>query len=262
MKTFINVTFAVLLLSATASSAALETGVYTYLKYIDYQEFDLDNSSLNHETGFIPGIKLSVSHSRHTLWASYDYGEVNYDGRLQSGAPHTADTNYILSGGGYEYAYDLERHPDIYLLAGASAQSWQRHILPNNGRPGTNSVYRWQQLHAGIRYRPESVFNLPLELYIGIIKTLNGTVGVNLNSTGLGSPQLDLGDQYGFQMGLRYYNEISRRLRMDILIESSRREFGRSNNRTFSNGFNNITIVEPRSVSWHTSLGVEFKYSL
>jgi hypothetical protein len=250
------------LLSLAEHAAALELGIYTYLKYIDYQEFELDGSSLNHETGFIPGIRLSAAHKHHALWTSLDYGDVNYDGQLQSGVPHTTDTSYILVSGGYEYAYTLDQYQAINFLAGVSSHRWQRHILPNNGIQGANAVYEWQQLHAGIRYRPESLFNLPLEFGLSFTKTLNGTVDINLNNIGFGSPQLVLGDEYGFQTGIRYYREISRQLSVGILLESSRWEFGRSQSKSFSNGINNITIAEPRSVSWHTSLGVEFKYGL
>ena len=254
--------FATSLLASTGLANALEASLHSYLKYIDYQEFDLDGSSLNHETGFIPGIELNLKHTEHRLWASYADGGVNYDGQLQSGTPHTTDTDYNLLSTGYEYMLSLERYRNIHLLAGLSGHRWQRHILPANGIQGVNAVYQWQQLHAGIRYQPVALTNLPVELNFSLIKAINGTVNINLNTIGLGSPQLDLGDKVGFQAGIKYFRELSNKLSMNFLVESSRWEFGRSKSRSFSNGINSYTIAEPRSVSWHTSLGIELVYKL
>jgi hypothetical protein len=261
MKIITKIVFALLLL-ATARAYSLELGVGTYLQYIDYQEFNPDGSSPDRETGFLPGIKLQASYKRHTLWASYAYGNINYDGQTQSGAAYTTKTDYILSSAGYEYAHEMKQYPDVQLLAGFGAYSWQRHILPNNGIQGLNEVYLWQQLHAGIRYKPKSIFNLPLEASFSIMKAINGTVDVNLNSLGYGSPHLDLGDEYGFQAGIKYHRDISRQTGLNISVESSRWEFGRSQTKSYNNGINNITVTEPRSVSWHTRIGIEFEYKL
>jgi len=261
MKTITSLTSAILLLTAYQAHA-IELKAGTFLQYVDYQEFDTNGSSLDRETGFLPGIKLQATYRHHTLWSSYAYGNVHYDGQLQSGVPHSTDTNYILSSGGYEYAHEIDQHPDVILLAGFGAYSWQRHILPDNGVPGLNEVYLWQQLHAGLRYKPESIFGLPLEASFSVIRTLNGTVDVNLESLGYGSPRLDLGDEYGFQAGIKYHRDISRQAGFNVSVESSRWEFGRSQTKSYSSGINNITIAEPRSVSWHTRIGIEFEYKL
>lgn len=261
MKTVINLILAALLLAASRVQA-IELNAGTYLQYVDYQEFDTNGKSLDRETGFIPGIKLQATYQHHTLWTTYAYGNIDYDGQLQSGIPHTADTNYILSSGGYEYAHEMVRYPNTQLLAGFSTYRWQRHILPGNGVPGLNEVYLWQQIHAGLRYKPGSIFNLPLEASFSVIRTLNGTVDVNLESLGYGSPRLDLGDEYGFQAGIKYHRDISRQTGFNVSVESSRWEFGRSQTKSYSSGINNITIAEPRSVSWHTRIGIEFEYKL
>ena len=257
-----NLKLASLLLVITARTYALELKASTYLEYVNYQEFDLDGSSLNHETGFIPGIQLQASYKHHTLWSSYAYGNVHYDGQIQSGAPYNTSTNYILSSAGYEYEHALDQYNNINLLAGFSTRTWQRHILSNKGIPDGNAEYKWQQLHAGIRYQPGSIFNFPLQASLSVIKTRNGAVDVNLSNLGYGSPQLELGDEYGVQAGVKYYRRVSRKIRVNVSVDSVRWKFGRSQLKTLSNGINSITIAEPRSISWHTRLGVELEYRL
>ncbi len=248
--------------TVSASTAALDLSASTYVKYFDYQEFDLDGSSLNHETGFIPGIGLTLDHDKHRLWASWTHGDVNYDGQLQSGTPHVTDTRQVISSYGYEYAFFTSNSTAIDILAGISAHRWQRHILPSNGIQGVNADYQWQQLYAGLRYKPGEIFNLPLEFGLNIFQTRKSSVDINLESIGYGSPQLEMGEKPGFQATLKYYKAVSDQLTVNLLLETARRETGRSSTVSISNGTSTLNIAEPESVSWHTNIGISLEYRL
>ena len=262
MKFYRHFVFSCVLLSVSTGTSALDLSANTFVKYFDYQEFDLDGSSLNHETGFIPGLGLSLDHNNHRLWTSYAHGDVNYDGQLQSGTAHVTDTRQILFSNGYEYRFYANDEHAVELVAGFSVHRWQRHILPSNGIQGVNADYRWQQLHAGLRYKPDLLFSLPLEFNLNIFKTRKSSVDINLESIGFGSPELALGDKLGFEATLKYHKAISDRLTINFLIESTRREFGRSNSTSMSNGINTITIAEPESVSWQTNIGISLVFRL
>jgi len=248
------------MLAASSVTSALDLGVNTFIKYFDYQEFDLDGSSLNHETGFVPGLGLSLVHTNHRFWTSYAHGDVNYDGQLQSGTPHTTDTRQILFSNGYEYSFYANEINAISLLAGFSIHRWQRHILPSNGIQGVNADYQWQQLYVGLSYKPDAVFDLPLEFDLNIFGTRNSSVDINLENIGFGSPRLEMGNKPGFQATLNYYKVVSNQLTVNLLIETTRREFGRSGNTSISNGISTLTIAEPESVAWNTSFGISLVY--
>ena len=192
------------------------------------------------------------------MWVSITKGDVNYDGQLQSGAPYDTHTQETLYAAGYEYT--LQTSLDgIYAIAGLGLFRWERNILPTNGVSGVGSIYQWQQLHAGLRYKT-ALFDLPVTFDASLLKTIEGTVDINLRDFGFNSPRLDLGDEYGYQLSLKQDSKLSDDLMMRIYLESSRWEFGRSNSETITNGVVTNTIVEPRSISWHTSIGIRFVY--
>lgn len=252
--------FKIILIAMACSprAYALDYSLGTHIKYTDYEEFDLDGSSLNHETGFVPGIDLSVSHTHHRIWGSYSYGNVAYDGQLQSGVPHKTDTNYILLSGGYEFNYRVDKST---LLLGVSQHQWQRHILPNNGIVGVNSIYTWQQLHVGVRQLTNLIYDIPIEIEFGLIRTRQANVDINLESFGFGSPQLEPGDKTGFQAAFRYNKSLAEKLVLHVQLSTARWEFARSQSKTISNGVSTVSIAEPRSLSWHTSLNAAIAFS-
>jgi hypothetical protein len=249
---------ACLLAGIPTASFALDIGVGANIRHFDYAEYNPDGGSPDGERGVIPGVTLSLDYQQHHVSGSFTKGKVNYDGQLQFGTPYTTQTREILYAAGYEYTWPTTLN-EINAIVGLDLFRWERNVLSNGSVPGVGSVYQWKQLHAGVRYRMV-LFDIPVSLDASLLKTFSGTVEVLLGDFGFNSPRLDLGDEYGFQLSLKHNQKLSDDLAMRLYLETSRWKFGRSNSSTISNGLITSSIVEPRSISLHTTAGIEFVY--
>ncbi len=99
------------MLAASANSHATDLSVAAGLMYFDYEETE-DGISLNHETGFIPGISITASHPYHSVDHSFEFsafdGEVDYDGNTQNLQPHQTTTEQSI----YRLLYRLSWSPE------------------------------------------------------------------------------------------------------------------------------------------------------
>lgn len=223
------------------------------LLYFDYEEFDVTGFSLNHESGFIPGLATRLNHEQHSFEASIHNGTVDYDGYTQSLTPHQTDTKQTLINLSYRYHILLNEIDDQnkYFL-GVSYKYWFRDIQPNNGVNGLEETYTWFTVEAGIQSVIFSKQNHALLLELGLLHTLNGTISIDLENSGFGSPELDLGNKPGIKGGLKFQYKTSQVQMIEIGVDYSHWQFGRSNSEILSNGFQTITITEPESKSNHT----------
>lgn len=225
------------------------------LLYFDYEEFDPTGFSLNHETGFIPGISTTLNRKQHAFQFSFHHGTVDYDGFTQSLIPHQTNTDETLLKLNYRYYIpynDIIDQNQFYF--GMSYQYWLRDIRANNGVNGLEETYTWFTAETGIQYIITSGSDYSILLNLGLLHTFNGKITINLEDYGFGSPQLELGDKPGFKGNLKLQINTSENQIIEFGIDYSYWEFGKSNSKTLFNGFYTLPIYEPRSESNHTIL--------
>lgn len=251
------------LLGLPASSQAMDLRIAAELMQFDYEETDSAGNTLNQETGYIPGLTLAASHPYHSIFNTLEFsiydGEVDYDGRTQTGQPHQTTTEQNI----LRVLYRLSWSPQAMkgaLYGKVYWQQWDRDIQPNNNVLGLFERYRWWTLEAGVQvpFIKDQRRNLLFE--IGALATTNGTIKIDLSELGFGEPTLDLGNDYGFAAKLKYELLYTRNSSFQFGLQFRRWEFGRSNSKTVSDGNTEIVITEPDSTSMHTMLSAGYRY--
>jgi hypothetical protein len=223
------------------------------LLYFNYQEFDTNGASLNHETGYLPGLTAILRRDQHEFKASIYDGTVDYDGYTQSLTPHQTDTDTTLFKLFYRYNFQPNQAPEPYhFYLGISHQYWLRSIQDNNGVYGLDETYTWLQLEAGLNATLMVQSNKKLLLDIGLLHMLNSKLSIDLNKFGFGSPELQPGNKPGLQAEVIWQINTRQNQQLELGIKYSYWSFGKSNSKTLSNSFQSITIEEPRSESSNT----------
>ena len=252
-----NYALAAWLVFASANCDAADLSIAGELMYFDYEETDLDGSTLNTETGFIPGVSVAVSspHRRiiHSLEFSLYSGDVNYDGQTQAGVPHQTTTEQTIYRLQYRFSGSLES-TDADLYGKIYWQQWDRDIQPNAGVFGLFERYRWWSIEAGVEVPLMRKDRQDLLLELGALATLNGTILVDLSDAGFGEPVLDLGSGIGFSGEIRYEIMQSNNSSLHFGVSYRTWEFGRSNSAIITDGINTFVITEPDSQTAQTRL--------
>ena len=227
----------------------------------NYEEFDLSGQSLNKETGFIPGLSITVSKTlnnyTNTIGVEIYNGEVDYDGHNQLGLSHTTITDEQIYKPFYRLNWSLTDSSSIY--GKVAWQRWDRDIFPANNISGLFERYQWWTFEAGV---VTTVFENDInkwQLAFGASKISNGTIQINLDTQGFGQPELNLGNGSGVSGALLFIHNLNNRDNVELSLEHQYWTFGRSNSKTISNGLNTITITEPRSVSNHTIVSINYR---
>jgi hypothetical protein len=228
-----------------------------------YEEFDQSGESFNKETGIIPGLSIATSKTlnrfTNTISVEAYNGQVDYEGQTQVGAPHTTNTDETL----YRLFYKLSWSPEenrFSLYGRVAWQQWNRDILSSNNVSGLFEKYRWWAYEAGISATLFKSEAAKWQFELGASKISNGTIEVDLQRLGYGEPVLNLGDGHGISADLKYQHQITNRDDIGLNIEHRYWTFGRSNSKTLSNNIDTITITEPRSVTHHTIVSVNYAH--
>ncbi|MCG6937232.1 MAG: hypothetical protein LJE83_03545 [Gammaproteobacteria bacterium] len=242
-----------------------ETSAELNLNFLNfnYEEFDTTDESLDKEAGIIPGFTFTVSkylnNFNNTIsFEAYD-GEVDYNGQLQSGIPHSTRTNETL----YRAFYKLNWSPtenNISIYGKTTWQQWNRDVLPENNISGLFEQYQWWSFEIGVFTTLFENSRDKWLLEFGTSKINHGTIKIDLSSQNFGQPVLQLGNGSGISVALIYQHKLSDRNELGLSLHYQRWTFGRSNTKTISNGFITIDITEPRSVSNQTALSFSYKY--
>ena len=251
--------FLVLLITLQASLSWAEHNfsVSGAILYFDYQEFSDTGTSLNHETGFIPGINLNYSKKNNNLGFIVYSGTIDYDGQTQSGSPHQTDTDETLYIFTYRQLFPFNDGLDKNnYYAEINYQFWERDIQPINNVNGLYEEYSWWSIEAGIQTRIYQNENRAIKLELGMLHTFNGFISIDLRNTGYGEPELSLENKPGIRTKLSFHNKLSEQQTIYFSCEYKHWKFGRSDSQTLSNGFSNITVTEPSSQSNHTSISL------
>ena len=248
----------VCLLVLPASTQATDLRLAAELMYFDYEETDVFGRSLNRETGFMPGFTVAASQPYRSIHNTAEFslygGDVDYDGETQAGQPHqttTAETIYRLL---YRLSWSPEDSEGAFY-GKAYWQQWDRDIQPNDGVSGLFERYQWWTVEAGVQvpFIKDEKHRLLLEL--GMLTTFNGTIMVDLDAAGYGSPELDLGNGVGFSGELKYAFMQTKNSSFQLGVQLKTWEFGRSNSETLVDG---RTIYEPDSSTMQTTLSASY----
>jgi hypothetical protein len=100
-----------------------------------------------------------------------------------------------------------------------------------------------------------------LFLEMGMLATRNGDIMIDLDDFGYGSHTLDLGNSIGFASALKYQVKQTQNGRLQFGLQFRTWDFGRSNSKTISNGSSTITITEPESTSYQTTISASYIHS-
>jgi hypothetical protein len=166
-----------------SSGQAVEVTVAPYINYFNYQEFDDDGDELLNEIGPLYGLELAVAGSigrvQSTFELSYLIGEVDYNGRTQTGSAYETKTqqNIIQYGASIGYRYFagelaqniLSIQPDVKLLA----YHWRRDIQ------SSQNVSRLVEDYNGFIIQPSLIVNYAdYQFQLGLTRTLNNTMTI------------------------------------------------------------------------------------
>ena len=249
------------ILSATTGSQAVDLRIAAELMHFDYEETDISGNTLNQETGIIPGLTLAAALPYRRIdntfeFSAYD-GQVDYDGQTNQGVPHQTTTEQSI----YRLLYKLSWSPlstEAAFYGKTYWQQWDRNIQPNNGVSGLFERYRWWTVEAGAELPFIKKDNLSLLLELGLLASLNGTIMIDLSDAGFGNPTLDLGNSIGFAGELKYEFKQASNSSLQFGIQFKTWEFARSDSKTISNGSSTITITEPDSKTFQTTLSASY----
>ena len=246
---------------ATAVPLTLTLGAD--LRYFDYEEFGASDQSLNHETGLIPGLRIAAGVPSfgidHTLEFGVWGGEVEYDGRTQSGQPHHTVTDDVI----YRLLYRFDwrpRDPKGSLYAKIYWQNWDRDIQPANSVSGLFERYQWWTFEAGLRAVPWQQQNRSLAFELGVLQTNHGVIMIDLSDQGFGTPTLNLADGLGATAAVEYAIELASHNQLHFYLSCTTWKFGRSNSKAVTNGTSTIIITEPDSVSNQITLSIGYVF--
>ena len=247
-----------ILLSQNNTQASGNFSVSARMQYFNYEEFDDNGLSLNKETGFIHGIGFKLIDRNHQLNLEIYDGTVDYDGQLQSGTPHQTDTEEMIYYLSYRYLIPVFETPERYhYYFGISHQTWERNILPRNNINGLFETYRWLTASAGIESVVHQLSDSQLSIGLGFIYIVDAEIEIDLSDLGYGEPVLDIENKPGFEAELKYTSTLSDSRLLNIGVQYTHSQFGKSNSAALSNGSNTIIIFEPDSTSNHVRFYLE-----
>jgi hypothetical protein len=248
----------------SSPSHAIDLGISGELMFFDYEEVDPSGNSLNREKGLIPGLTFSGIHQynnfSNTLELSIYDGQVDYDGQTQIGQPHQTTTEETI----LRLTYRLGWSPAITqasFYGSAYWQQWDRDIQATNGISGLFERYEWWTVEAGVAAPFFKDDSQHLFLEMGMLATLNGDIMIDLDPFGYGSHTLDLGNSIGFASALKYQLKQAQNGRFQFGLQFRTWDFGRSNSKTISNGSSTITITEPESTTYQTTISASYIHS-
>ena len=224
------------------------------LQDFGYKEFSNQNTLLDREDGWIPGI--SGAYSQQTdkysldIGLTYLKGKVVYDGQTQGGTPHKTHTNeqiidVSISLGFRDVIKNLPKPSVLYF--GLGYREWQRDILPTNNVLGLFEIYSWHYGFIGgkVELFDEDKFTVWLDGRL--TRPINPTMNICLS--GYDCADLDLGVNTSGRVSVPIHYQLypNNKLIFEPYFESW--DFGRSPAKALTiNGTpTGAFILEPRS---------------
>lgn len=241
--------------------AAFKAGIGLSATYFDYREFDNTGRVLDTEQGIVPGLSFTLG-QRRSDWewegiASYQHGQVPYDGQTNFGNAYSTRTDETITDIALRLGYWLgEDHP-VMPYAGLGYRRWDRDILPGTSG-GLFESYRWNYLWLGVKPLLIMHDSSQLALDIGLIKPLRTELRVDFEGAYNIAPILYPQGSVGLRVLLTAKRMLSRSTEMTIEPYYEFWELGRSPSVTMSG----ITVYEPDSKTSNFGLNLRFDWTL
>lgn len=244
-----------------ASPVRLDVGFS--LLHFDYREFKDDGSQFNRESGYIPGVVLSIGRAAGD-WDilgkfSYHTAAISYDGKTQSGTQILTSTNETL----YDLSIQLGKQlfltqeiMPVRLYGEIGHRQWGRDIRSTPNATGLLETYKWHYASAGASMPVMQASWGHISLDAKMTRTFHSSIYVGFRNL-YDTVNLTLANRNGFRVALPI--SIPQQQGFQLLIEPFWEEwsFGRSNSGNLvQNGFIVGTVFEPRSETRATGITV------
>lgn len=246
-----------LLLLPPSAKAEVQFSIAPSLLYFDYTEFSTSGTTLDKETGWIPGVQFHLNKQFNEQWTveleltTYD-GNVNYDGHTQAGTAHSTNTDETIFKLGARIKTPLTTHTN--LVFGTKYNKWERNISNNNDILGLLEIYRWWEISAGITGEFWKTETQSWLIEANLLRTINPTIHVDLSRADYGKTNLNLGTDWGTRLQLFWVHKHTSNWQYSFNIFYETWNFGRSNSQATTGGTNTATVYEPYSETRHKGL--------
>ncbi|MBI3903995.1 MAG: hypothetical protein HY306_13805 [Nitrosomonadales bacterium] len=239
------------------------------LLHFDYREFKDAGSQFNRESGFIPGVALTLGRANKD-WDvlgrfSYNSGTVGYDGKTQSGLPILTSTEETL----YDFSAQMGRRfflgPEIIpvrIYGEIGYRQWKRDIHSTPVATGLLETYQWNYASAGATLPIIQVPSATVSIDAKLTSAFNSSIAVN--SRGLyDTANLTLGSRNGFRISLPISLPRQEGFQFNIVPFFEQWSFGRSNVESLTqHGLIVGTVFEPRSETKTTGIQIRLIKSI
>ncbi len=177
-----------------------------------YKEFSDNGGLVDRERGGLPGLAAALTRTQGDWFISgevlYYAGEVQYDGRTQSGAPLDTRTgenllDYELRAGRW---FGMRADSDLAVYAGLGHRRWTRDIHSRSNVNGLFEVYDWWQGSLGTKWIFYKAGKLDGGIDLSLLRTIAPEIKIDFNGT-YDNARLDLGERFGgrFSLPWRYH---------------------------------------------------------
>lgn len=149
------VTLLIGFIPASSAFAQWEFNAGAGIRQVRVIETDRDGRQLVREKGWLPGLELRADYVlrdwRFGVAGAMYRHDIRHDGRLQTGAPFTTDTETTQTRVSLEVARQIS--DGAHLIGAIEWDQWRRHILGRGGVLGLDERYRSWRLLAGAETR-------------------------------------------------------------------------------------------------------------
>jgi hypothetical protein len=233
--------------------ASLGAGVLDF----DYEEFDLDGTSLDWEEGYLPGLNAGLQLRRDAWFA--ETALLAWSGRADYATPLvTSDTDEDILDWNAIAGHTLFAQADrrLSLYAGLGYRHWQRDIDSTPGaNDGLDETYRWWYGSVGLRAESEVTGRVSFRADLQLRRTLDPSIDVHFRN-GLDDVTLDLGEANGARAAFTLENRMDNDLILFVTPWFEYWKIGRSTEAVFP------PVFEPRSRTHNLGVNAGVRWQL
>ena len=224
--------------------------------YFDYVETTSNGTFLDGETGLVAGLSGQLEYQFSSqisgiLHGGIYSGEVDYDGHASpSGTPVQTRTEANFFNIGAVGLFPIEGAAlKTNFSIGYQLNRWERDIQstvsPVIGYvSGLYEIYEWEELSMGMEIHLNERYSQQWSFYGGIVQTQDPRIKIDLESSGDGKPELNMGSDLGYEFSAQWMTQAKGSWYTGWKMSYKRWRFGKSNSLPISGS---RTIVEPDS---------------
>lgn len=262
---FLLLVFSVCPLLAVADPGSIATSVWlgATATAFDYEEFDDQGDSLDHEEGLLPGLNAGVSVENERwfvesglLWSS---GRVDYHSPEVNSDTDEQILNLEIIAGTPLFVSDGDR---VSVVVGAGYRDWQRDIRSTPTLSGLDETYQWYYGLLGLRGEHEVNERTRIVANMQLTRTVNPELDVQFKAN-YDDVSLDLGEETAFKASLMLLRRMGRGASLWLMPWYERWDLGRSRvENLYRDGVPAGTVWEPRSKTrnYGVSLGMRWQF--